>query len=52
MTIRNPDMQGDSLTYRVDVLDGALPTSAGPCALLIAPADSARIVPELTLYWR
>jgi hypothetical protein len=30
-------MNGDSLTYDVDVLDGRLPTSTGPCALFIDP---------------
>jgi hypothetical protein len=37
VTIRNPRLAGDSLTYQVDVLDGTLPTSTGPCALFIDP---------------
>jgi hypothetical protein len=37
VTIREPRMNGDSLTYDVDVLDGKLPTSTGPCALFIDP---------------
>lgn len=37
VTIRNPHLAGDSLQYEVDVLDGALPVSTGPCALFIDP---------------
>jgi hypothetical protein len=37
VNIRDPIMDGDSLRYEVTVLDGALPTSAGPCALFIDP---------------
>jgi hypothetical protein len=37
VTIRNPRLAGESLTYEVDVLDGNLPTSTGPCALFIDP---------------
>jgi hypothetical protein len=37
ITIRDPIMDGDSLRYEVSVLDGALPTSTGPCALFIDP---------------
>jgi hypothetical protein len=37
VTIRNPRLAGDSLSYQVDVLDGTLPTSTGPCALFIDP---------------
>jgi hypothetical protein len=37
LTIRKPNLDGDSLTYEVDVLDGALPASTGPCALFIDP---------------
>jgi hypothetical protein len=37
VTIRDPKMDGDSLNYQVDVLDGAVPTAAGPCALFIDP---------------
>jgi hypothetical protein len=37
VTIREPRMNGDSLSYDVDVLDGTLPTSTGPCALFIDP---------------
>jgi hypothetical protein len=37
VTIRDPKMDGDSLVYDVDVLDGSLPTSTGPCALFIDP---------------
>ena len=37
MTIRDPRLDGDTLTYNVDILDGALPASAGPCSLFIDP---------------
>ena len=37
MTISDPQMEGDTLTYRVDILDGMLPTRAGPCSLFIDP---------------
>jgi hypothetical protein len=37
MTISDPKLDGDSLTYKVDVLDGKLPASTGPCSLFIDP---------------
>jgi len=37
MTIRDPHLDGYNLTYKVDVLDGALPAKAGPCSLFIDP---------------
>jgi len=37
MTISDPQLDGDSLTYKVDILDGMLPTTAGPCSLFIDP---------------
>jgi hypothetical protein len=37
VTIRNPHADGDSLTYQVNVLDGKLPASTGPCAPFIDP---------------
>jgi hypothetical protein len=37
VTIRNPRLDRDSLSYEVEVLDGVLPTSTGPCALFIDP---------------
>jgi hypothetical protein len=37
MTIRNPSLDGDALSYEVDVLEGTLPISTGPCALFIDP---------------
>ena len=37
MTISDPQLDGDTLTYQVDILDGALPTRAGPCSLFIDP---------------
>jgi hypothetical protein len=37
VTIRDPQIDGDTLTYKVDVLDGKLPARSGPCALFIDP---------------
>jgi hypothetical protein len=37
MTIRDPQLDGDTLTYKVDVLNGTLPAQAGPCSLFIDP---------------
>ncbi len=37
VTIRQPTLQGDSLTFEVDVLDGTLPASTGP-----VPCSSTR----------
>jgi len=37
VTIRDPQLDGDSLTYTIDILDGKLPAKAGPCALFIDP---------------
>jgi hypothetical protein len=37
VTIEEPHMDGDSLTYEVTVIDGKLPTSTGPCALFVDP---------------
>ena len=37
MTISNPQLNGDTLTYQVNVLDGTLPATAGPCSLFIDP---------------
>jgi len=37
MSIRDPKLDGDNITYKVDVLDGKLPASTGPCSLFIDP---------------
>ena len=37
MTISDPQLDGDSLTYTVDILDGMLPARSGPCSLFIDP---------------
>ena len=37
MTISDPQIEGDTLTYKVNVLDGTLPAKAGPCSLFIDP---------------
>jgi hypothetical protein len=37
MTIMDPHLEGNSLTYKVNVLDGSLPAKAGPCSLFIDP---------------
>jgi len=35
--IRDPQLTEDTLTYKVEVLDGTLPAKAGPCTLFIDP---------------
>ncbi len=37
VVLRDPRQAGDALTYRVEVLEGMLPTSAGACSLFIDP---------------
>ena len=37
MVIRDPQLTEDTLTYKVEVLDGTLPAKAGPCTLFIDP---------------
>ena len=37
IVIRDPKLEGDTLTYKVEVLDGTLPAKAGPCSLFIDP---------------
>jgi len=37
MTISDPHLDGDTLTYTVDILDVMLPASSGPCSLFIDP---------------
>ncbi len=37
MVIRDPRLDRDTLTYKVEVLDGTLPAKAGPCSLFIDP---------------
>ena len=37
VTILDPKVEGDTLSYMVEVLDGTLPSSTGPCALFIDP---------------
>ncbi len=37
IVIRDPKLDGDTLTYKVEVLDGTLPAKAGPCSLFIDP---------------
>jgi hypothetical protein len=35
IVLREPKLKGDSLTYRVEVLEGTLPEESGPCSLFI-----------------
>jgi hypothetical protein len=35
VVLREPKLEGDELTYRVDVLEGTLPAESGPCSLFI-----------------
>jgi len=37
VTLTNPRLQGDALTYNVDVLEGEMPSATGPCSLFIDP---------------
>jgi hypothetical protein len=37
MVISDPQVTEDTLTYKVEVLDGKLPAKAGPCTLFIDP---------------
>ena len=37
MVIRDPHLNGDTLSYEVEVLDGTLPVKSGPCSLFIDP---------------
>ena len=37
VVLRDPQLVGDTLTYRVEVLEGSLPAQAGPCSLFIDP---------------
>jgi hypothetical protein len=35
VVLREPQLDGDSLSYAVEILDGTLPARCGPCALFI-----------------
>ena len=35
--LRSPSLEGDSLRYSIDVLEGTVPQAAGPCTLFIDP---------------
>lgn len=35
VVLRDPELGDDSISYRVDVLEGEVPEQAGPCALFI-----------------
>jgi len=37
MTLTNPRFEREQLTYDIDVLDGRLPATTGPCSLFIDP---------------
>jgi hypothetical protein len=37
MTLTNPRLDGEDLTYNISVLDGDLPSTTGPCSLFIDP---------------
>lgn len=37
VVIQDPTLDGDDLTYTINVLDGKVPTATGPCALFIDP---------------
>jgi hypothetical protein len=35
VVLHEPTLEGDDVTYRIDVLEGTLPEEAGPCSLFI-----------------
>jgi hypothetical protein len=37
VVIEDPRLDGDALTYRIEVLEGTVPAATGPCALFIDP---------------
>ncbi len=37
IVIRDPQLTEDTLTYKIEVLDGTLPAKSGPCTLFIDP---------------
>jgi hypothetical protein len=37
MTISDPQLDGDVLAYKAEVLDGTLAVSSSPCSLFIDP---------------
>jgi hypothetical protein len=37
LTLRDPRLVNDTLTYNIEILDGKLPATAGPCSLFIDP---------------
>ncbi len=37
VVIQEPQLDGDVLSYSIKLLDGAIPSAAGPCALFIDP---------------
>ena len=37
VTLTNPSLDGETLTYNVDVLEGEMPNTTGPCSLFIDP---------------
>jgi hypothetical protein len=37
IVLRDPQIAGDALSYKVDILEGTLPATAGACSLFIDP---------------
>src|SRR3984885_9844070 len=37
VVIQDPHLDADALTYSIELLDGTVPTTTGPCALFIDP---------------
>ena len=37
VVIQDPRMDGDALTYNIELLEGTVPAATGPCALFIDP---------------
>ena len=56
VVLHEPRIEGNELTYRVEVLEGMLPESTGPCALFIdsfgrpwSPVSASSHAAETTL---
>ena len=37
VAIQDPHLDGDALSYSIELLDGTVPAATGPCALFIDP---------------
>ncbi len=44
VVLSHPQLNGDAISYTVDVLEGTLPVRAGPCSLFIDPINSPLLI--------